>query len=134
MRQDVVGAVIIQDDLVMLAQRSDTRLDRKWEFPGGKVEAGESHEQALRRELAEELGIGITVERHVASTDFSVGEKPYALHCYRAEITDGEPAADEHHSLAWVPVEQLLTFDLAPPDIPIAREVVRLNPPPAPGS
>jgi len=128
MRQDVVGAVIIRDDLVLLAQRSDARLDRKWEFPGGKVETGESHERALMRELYEELGIEVTVGLHVASTDFSVSEKQYALHCYRAEITDGEPTADEHHSVAWVPIAELLTFDLAPPDIPIAREVVRHTP------
>jgi len=116
----------MRDDLVMLAQRADDALDRKWEFPGGKVEEGESHREALRRELDEELGIEVSVADHVASHDFTIGEKEYSLHCYKAVITAGEPTPDEHHSLAWVPVEELLTFDLAPPDVPIAREVVRL--------
>ena len=122
-RKDVVGALIQQKDQVLLAQRSCEDLNRKWEFPGGKVEPKETHQSALRREIKEELGIEIAVGKKEASNDFHVGEKKYTLHCYWAEIRTGEPVPDQHHSIAWVPLADLLKYDLAPADRPIAERV-----------
>lgn len=123
--KDVVGALIKRDGLVLLAQRACADLNGKWEFPGGKVEPGESHAAALQREIEEELGISIEVGGRVASQAFSVRGRSYCLHVYWATITEGEPRPDEHHALAWVALDQLLTYDLAPADIPIAEEAVR---------
>ncbi len=124
-RIDVVGALIYRDNQVLLAQRSCKNLDRKWEFAGGKVGPGETHQEALRREIQEELCINIKVGRKVDSVDFELNDKAYTLHCYWAEIQIGEPVADEHHSIAWVPIKDLLNYDLAPADIPIAREAMK---------
>jgi mutator protein MutT len=123
--KDVVGALIERDGLVLLAQRACGDLNGKWEFPGGKVESGESHAAALQREIAEELGIRIEVGSRLASHEFWVRDSSYCLHVYWAAIIAGEPRADEHHALAWVALDQLLTYDLAPADIPIAEEAVR---------
>jgi (d)CTP diphosphatase len=125
MRKDVVGALILQDGKILLAQRSCSDLDGKWEFPGGKVETGESNEEALVREILEELGVDVTVTARAASNDFSVGQKLYSLHCYWCEIVSGEPLSNEHHSLVWVGGDELLSFDLAPADIPVAKEIVK---------
>lgn len=123
--KDVVGAMIERDGLVLLAQRACADLNGKWEFPGGKVEHGETHEAALTREIDEELGIEIVVGSRVGSHEFSVRDKAYCLHVYWATITAGEPQADEHHALTWVALDQLVTYDLAPADIPIAQEAIR---------
>ena len=125
MRTEVVGAVIYSEGKILLAQRSCEKLDRKWEFAGGKVKYGESHQQALQREIQEELNVSINVREKAGSVKFEVNDKAYSLHCYWAEIREGEPVADEHHSIAWVPVKDLLHYDLAPADIPIAREVMK---------
>ena len=123
-KKDVVGALIKSNNLILLAQRSCDALNQKWEFPGGKVEPGESHAEALQREIFEELGIEISVGDRVSSNDFQVGLKKYCLHCYWAEILEGKPVADEHHSIEWVEIDNLLEYDLAPADIPIARGVI----------
>ena len=123
--KDVVGALIERDGLVLLAQRACADLNGKWEFPGGKVEPGETHAQALQREIAEELGVEINVGNPVASHAFSVQSRSYCLHVYWSSIVEGDPQPDEHHALAWVNLNQLLTYDLAPADIPIAEEALR---------
>lgn len=127
MRIDVVGAVIYREGKILLAQRSCENLNRKWEFAGGKVRDGETHQQALQREIQEELNIVIQVGDKAGSVDFEINDKAYSLHCYWAEIHEGEPVPDEHHSIAWVPVQDILSYDLAPADIPIAREVVKYD-------
>lgn len=126
-RKDVVGALIEHDGKLLLAQRACAALDRKWEFPGGKVEEGETHRAALEREILEELGAEIVVGDKVGSTDFEAGGVSYRLHVYRAAVVKGEPAAGEHHSVVWVLPEELLAYDLAPADIPIARVAVTKN-------
>jgi len=123
--KDVVGALIYKEGTVLLAQRSCDNFDRKWEFPGGKVETGETHQEALRREILEELGVKVSVGEKITSNDFEVGEESYCLHCYWAEIESGEPIADEHYSLRWVPLFELLNYDLAPADVPIAKEAMK---------
>ena len=77
------------------------------------------------REIGEELAIEIEVGSRVAAHAFTVREKSYCLHVYWASITEGTPRADEHHALSWVTLDQLLTYDLAPADIPIAEEAIR---------
>ncbi len=123
-RKVVVGAVIHADGEVLLAQRASGALAGKWEFPGGKVEADETEQQALVREIDEELSVTIEVSDLIESTDFEVGGKEYRLNCYWAKLVDGEPRADEHHQIDWVPLSELLEHDLAPADIPTAKRIM----------
>ncbi|VTP63380.1 CTP pyrophosphohydrolase [Serratia rubidaea] len=81
---DVVAAIIARDGKILLAQR-DAQSDQagRWEFPGGKVESGESQPQALARELAEELGIEAAIGSYVASNSWQTGERLIRLHAWR---------------------------------------------------
>lgn len=121
----VTAGVIERDGTVLLARRGPGgHLAHKWEFPGGKVEPGETTEYCLARELREELGIETRIGEQVAACVYDYGRGPLELLAYRAEIVAGEPEPREHAALAWVPVSALLTYDLAAADIPIARRLI----------
>jgi len=125
--KDVVGGVVFHNGLILMAQRSCKDLNGKWEFPGGKVEQGESHQEALKRELKEELDVNTGILEKIASNKFKINGKSYILHCYRVDILNREPVAKEHHLLSWVSIDKLLELDLAPADIPIAKEVCKYD-------
>ena len=121
---DVVGALILREGQVLLAQRGSGALKGKWEFPGGKVKLGDTRQIALAREINEELEVTISVGEFIDSVCFQIGCERLALHCHWAYIKDGEPNADEHPEIAWVDLDRLLEYDLAPADVPIAREAM----------
>lgn len=117
----VVAAAIECDGRYLAARRTRPEdVAGRWEFPGGKVEPGEGEEQALAREIREELGVQIAVGARIP------GEWPLhgdlVLHLYAATIIDGEPAPLDHHdALRWVPPEDFDSVDWLPSD----REAVR---------
>ncbi|CAI0728608.1 pyrimidine (deoxy)nucleoside triphosphate diphosphatase [Serratia ficaria] len=117
---DVVAAIIEKDGEILLAQR-DASSDQAglWEFPGGKVEAGESQPQALARELDEELGILARVGHYVASNQWQQGERIIRLHAWRVEAFRGELQRRCHAELVWVTPQQAQRYALAPADIPL---------------
>jgi len=109
---------------VLLARRRPERRHAgKWELPGGKVEAGEGPEACLARELREELGLAVEVGAHVIDNthDYGPGLGAVVLMAYEARIVGGAFAPTDHDALAWVEPEDLLRFDLADADVPIAR-------------
>lgn len=121
----VVGAAILNGGKVLAAQRS-IRMSAplKWEFAGGKVEEGETHQDALRREISEELGVVIRVKDYLASGETRSGDRKVILHVYEAEIKEGVPKAREHARLRWVDVDGLGQLDWAEADIPACKELM----------
>lgn len=116
---EVVGAVIERDGLILCALRPLTSsLPDVWEFPGGKVEIGESNETALVREILEELCCRITISAHLTTTTHDNEARSVRLHTYRCEIVEGVPIANEHAELRWVALHDLRTLDWAPADVP----------------
>jgi len=96
----------------------------KWEFPGGKIEAGESAAACLERELAEELGIAVEVGAYVATNVHDYGKGPLALEAWRCRWVRGRLALVDHDAVAWVAPERLADFDLAEADIPLVGAIV----------
>ncbi len=118
----VTAAVIEERGRVLLARRGPGRnLAGKWEFPGGKVEPGETPEESLARELEEELAIRTRVGELLCRTSFEHDGMTLELLVYRVERTGGEPQLREHLELAWVSPEEVASFDLADSDRSVAR-------------
>ncbi|CAI0774710.1 pyrimidine (deoxy)nucleoside triphosphate diphosphatase [Serratia entomophila] len=117
---DVVAAIIEKDGKILLAQRgAGGDQAGRWEFPGGKVEAGESQPQALARELDEELGIQASVGSYVASSPWQQAERTIRLHAWRVGAFSGELQLRCHAEFVWVTPQQAQHYDLAPADIPL---------------
>jgi 8-oxo-dGTP diphosphatase len=111
----VVGAAIVREGAVLAARRSDRgRFAGGWEFPGGKVEAGESDAEALVRECHEELGVTIAVGRRLGVS----ADGPIALTLYAATLLEGEPQAlQDHDELRWLVADRLDEVDWLPIDL-----------------
>lgn len=122
----VVGAAIIRDGRVLAAQRSSTMsLPGLWEFPGGKIEKGESAQNALTRELKEELNSAVEVGDRIVTTSHDYPFGTVQLTTFYARIVGGEPVAGEHSELRWCNASELESLNWAPADVPAAAEVVR---------
>jgi 8-oxo-dGTP diphosphatase len=120
----VVGAVIVRDGLVMCAQRGlDGNLPGLWEFPGGKIEQGESKPNALRREIAEELACTVDVGREVTTTSHTYEFGEVVLTTFYCDLASGTPTLTEHVALVWLPPQELATIPWAPADIPAVAKV-----------
>ncbi|MBQ8954438.1 MAG: (deoxy)nucleoside triphosphate pyrophosphohydrolase [Clostridia bacterium] len=112
----VVAALAVRDGKLLIARRPDGRhMGGKWEFPGGKLEKGELPEEALRRELREELGVDSDVGRIVAAIPYSYPEKDVLLLFYAVRMRD-EPRPIDEAELRWVDFEALEDYDFAPVD------------------
>jgi len=126
-RIEVVGAVLVKDGLVLAAQRSQTMsLSGLWEFPGGKIERGESPEQALRRELEEELKCVVEVGEHVETTAHEYDFAVVVLSTYFCTLLSGMPQLVEHSDVAWLRADELTSLPWAPADVPAVARVVQV--------
>ncbi len=121
---DVTAAIIEKDGRFLIAKRAKGRhLENKWEFPGGKIEDGESPEKCLQRELQEEFGIATAIKNFVAESIFDYGDKTVRLLGYRAEYISGEFKLTAHDEIRWVAVDKLNEFDFADADIPLIKKI-----------
>jgi 8-oxo-dGTP diphosphatase len=124
----VVGAAVVRDGRLLVAQRSGGPLDGRWEFPGGKVEPGEAHLAALVRELREELRVDVVPWGFLGEVvlDGPVGGgAPGAstMRVWIARLAAGEPVAHEHAALRWVGADELDALDWIPADRPLLPAV-----------
>ena len=117
----IVGAAIVEDGRVLACERSDPpEVAGKWEFPGGKVEAGESEEEALIRECEEELGVLVAVGERVGH-DVLLGHGRSVLRVYLATLVKGQPAPLEHSEIRWLAKDELGDVPWLPADAPIVE-------------
>lgn len=127
----VTAAIIRKDGLVLVAQRlHSSRLEPdKWEFPGGKLEPGEKPEECIRREIREELGIEIAVERLFMVHPFVYlrdgRPSPIVLPVFFARWAAGEPRCLDCQDFRWVPVEGLRSFPFVAGDVAVVEALVR---------
>ena len=121
---EVVAGVILSKDKLLAVQRpksSKEYISSKWEFPGGKVEQGENRIQALKREVHEELQLGIQNIDFLTTVEHTYPDFHLVMHAYTCEISSGGPVLTEHVDLKWLSVDELDQFDWAAADIPIVK-------------
>lgn len=125
--KDVTAAVIISKNKVLITRRAENEKHSGWwEFPGGKVEEGESPEACLQRELMEELGVETVIGERLAESIFAYDTGAIRLLAYRAEILSGELTLSVHDEYRWVRAADLLQFKLLPADRPIAEKLAEI--------
>lgn len=122
---EVVGAVIVRDNLVYCVQRGPGgSLPGLWEFPGGKLEPGESEAAALTREIQEELLCDVKVGQKVTTTAHAYDFGTVRLTTYYCDLIAGEPSLTEHAGELWLRPDQLTDLTWAPADIPAVEVIV----------
>lgn len=125
----VVAALIKKDNKILIARRStgDESLLGKWEFPGGKVEPGENEYQAIEREIKEEFELNIHAKSFLTNNVFQYPTKTVDLRLYSCEYVSGNFKLHDHSEYKYIDKSELLNYELAPADIPLARFVKEMN-------
>ena len=121
----VVCGIIYKDEKIFLCRRKmEKSLGGYWEFPGGKIEAGENAEDSLRRELREELDMEVEIERYFATSKYDYPTFFIELIAYICHFKDTPIRLTDHDEYAWVNPQELLDWKLSPADVPLAEKVV----------
>ena len=124
----IAAAIIERDGKVLIAQRAkNDSLLGKWEFPGGKVEVGETLADCLKRELSEELGIQAEVGEYVCTSSFLYKNIQFDMCMFKVPSFQGEIKLNEHSAIAWVTPSELSNYDMPEPDLPVVALLQKNN-------
>ena len=123
---NVVAAVIMNEGRVFATQRGYGEFKDGWEFPGGKVEAGESPEEALRREIREELEVEVNVGDLIDTIEYDYPAFHLSMKCYACTIAGGSPHLLEHEAARWLSADQLDSVAWLPADITLIPKIAGL--------
>ena len=122
----VACAIVERGGLILAAQRSAAMsLALKWEFPGGKINPGESGEECLQRELMEEMGITVSIGQALPSHTHSYASFTVTLHPFICTMDQGEIILHEHAAITWLPSAELCRLDWAEADLPVIETYLR---------
>lgn len=125
----VTAAVIEKNGKILIAKRRKSdRMGGKWEFPGGKIDLGETPEECLRRELKEELGIEADIGGFLCSCKFKYFKMPLELLVYRASHVSGDMHPHEHDEIKWVELSALGNYDFVKADIEVVKKLMEERP------
>ena len=121
---EVVAAVIERGEKYMIARRGPGKhLAGYWEFPGGKIEEGETPEESLQRELKEEFGVHAEIGAYLGDNVHDYGLKVVRLMAYRASVNEDIHQSTDHDLIEWAKFDQMGDYQLAPADIPLLEYI-----------
>lgn len=121
----VVAAILEKEDKILIAKKREGKpLAGLWEFPGGKIEEGETPEESLIRELMEEMNIKVRVNEYVGESIYDYGDgKVISLKGFTAEIVEGDIKLTDHDEYKWVTLEEICNYRIAPADISLISKI-----------
>ena len=118
-----VAAIITEGERVLATQRGHGAFKGMWEFPGGKMEAGETEEESIVREIREELNVGIRVEKKVCTVEYDYPQFHLRMHCFWCSIAEGMLELKEHQSARWLAKEEWESVDWLPADVLVLEQL-----------
>ena len=122
--KEVTAAIIVHDNRVLIARRGPgQKLAGKWEFPGGKIEAGETPEACLVREIKEELGVDIEIDGFFGASLYRYETGEIRLLGYKAKWVAGDIRVTVHSEIRWIGQDELGDYDYAPADMPFVEKL-----------
>ena len=120
---EVAAAIIVKDNRIFATQRGYGEFKDGWEFPGGKIEPGESAQEALVREIREELDVDIRVGKLLETVEYDYPEFHLTMHCFICELLSEEIVLKEHEDARWLKKEELDSVPWLPADITIIEKI-----------
>jgi 8-oxo-dGTP diphosphatase len=124
-RIEVVAAIIRKDDKIFATQRGYGDFKDWWEFPGGKIEAGETQEEALKREIREELSTEISVDQFICTVEYDYPKFHLTMHCYLCSLLTEALHLNEHEAARWLSKDDLDSVKWLPADQLVLKELKR---------
>lgn len=121
---EVVAAIIKNDKLILATKRGYGDFINYWEFPGGKIEIGETKEEALLREIREELEVDISIDKFLCTVDYDYPNFHLKLHCFICSLIGGEIKLVEHNEAKWLTADELNSVLWLPADLEILDKLV----------
>lgn len=128
-RIEVVAAVIQHQNKILAVQRGPAKyayISEKWEFPGGKMESGETEEQTIIREIREELDMQIEVKSKLLTVEHLYPDFHLTMHTYLCKTEQSEPKLTEHLAFRWLSIDELGEMDWAGGDVPVVENLLTL--------
>ena len=120
---NVVAAIIIKDNKILATQRGYGEFKGGWEFPGGKIEKNETPEEALKREIFEELGVKIQVNEYINTVEYDYPNFHLSMKCYICRLIDERIELKEHSALKWLTKGELNSINWLPADVEIIKKI-----------
>lgn len=123
---EVVAAIIQKDDKIFATQRGYGQWKDWWEFPGGKIEPGEIFEDALKREIREELSTEINIDKFFCTVNYDYPKFHLTMHCYLCSLQNDAMHLNEHEAARWLTKNELPSVKWLPADIEIIKKLKQI--------
>jgi 8-oxo-dGTP diphosphatase len=122
----VTAAILIRGDKVFIGQRkAGKQLENSWEFPGGKLETGETQRECLVREMREEFGVEVAVQEFFGESNYDYSHGSIRLVAYLVDWIDGEMSPVDHQDCRWVSFDDLKSYEFVPADVPFVQKLIK---------
>lgn len=124
---EVVAAIIKHGNEIFTTCRGYGEFENMWEFPGGKIEPGETRKEALIREIKEELELDINVSKYVTTIDYDYSNFHLTMYCFLCDVCGGKLHLNAHNEVRWVPLHELGKLNWVPADVLVVEKLKKLE-------